>query len=90
MATYIVTYDLNNETTRPNILKSIRENFNGFAKLSESSYAISTSLTPDQVHNNLSRFLDSDDTIYIISLSRPYSGRGPKNVNAWLEDNLPY
>ncbi|MBC7279836.1 hypothetical protein [Hoeflea sp.] len=88
MAVYIVTYDLNRETSRPPILKDIKEY--PWAKLSESSYAIETSETPSQVFNRLKEHIDDNDNLYVITLKRPYAGRGPKEVNDWLEPRLPY
>ena len=90
MATFLVTYDLNNETNRPNILRSIREDFDGFAMLSESSYAISTAKSVQTVYNHLKEHIDGDDVIYIITLNRPFLGFGSKEVNDWLDANLAY
>lgn len=88
MATYIVTYDLNKETVRPNIVAEVKKT--NWAKLSESSYAISTSETPEAVYARFGKHLDSNDNFYAITLKRPYAGQGPKAVNEWLEQNLPY
>jgi hypothetical protein len=66
---------------------SIKE-YPGWAKLSESSYAISTGATPEQVYNNLLKHLDSNDQLYVITLRKPYAGQGSKEVNDWLESNL--
>ncbi|MCP3878338.1 MAG: hypothetical protein GY701_08090 [Sulfitobacter sp.] len=88
MSVYLVTYDLNKETNRPDLLSDIKEKFDGWAMLSESSYAISTHLTPESIYNTLSPHLDSNDVIYVIALSAPYRGHGPETVNKWLEDNL--
>ena len=87
MATYNITYDLNNETTRPPILKDIKA-YDGWAKLSESSYAIITTETPQQVYNKLKKHLDSDDQLYVISIKKPYAGQGDPEVNEWLDSNL--
>ena len=87
MAATLITYDLNKETVRPNIVGAIQK-FDGWAKLSESSYAVTSNLTPSQIHEKLKPFLDSNDQIYVITLSQPYSGYGPKNVNDWLDNNL--
>jgi len=84
---YVVTYDLNKEATRPPILKDIKD-FGSWARLSESSYSISTSLTAHQVYEKLKSHIDSNDQIYIIPLSKPWSGFGPKEVNEWLDNNL--
>ncbi|MGQ3209549.1 hypothetical protein [Shinella sp.] len=85
---YVVTYDLNKETARPDILTEIKKS-DGYAKLSESSYAVSTDETPDQLYKRLEKYLDDNDQLYIISLSRPYSGSGPVDVNSWLDQHIP-
>ena len=59
-----------------------------WAKLSESSYAIDTSEDPDDVYARLTPFLDGDDQLYVITLSRPYYGQGSQKVNEWLEQHL--
>ena len=89
MATLLVTYDLN----RPgkdydDLLKKIKSY--GWARLSESSYAISTTSDPQTVYNSLKPFLDPNDNLYVITLKKPYTGFGPKDVNDWLERNLTY
>lgn len=89
MATYIVTYDLNKETVRPKLLEDLKAAFN-WAKLSESSYAVKTTKTAKGVYDTLSKHIDGNDNLYVISLKRPYYGQGPKDVNDWLNDNLPY
>ncbi|MEQ8395460.1 hypothetical protein [Thalassobaculum sp.] len=89
MAVYLITYDLNNETVRPKIVKDIKA-YDNWACLSESSYAVVSDGTPEAVYNYLSKHLDGDDTLYVISLRRPYSGQGSKAVNDWLDTNLQW
>ena len=88
MACYVVTYDLNKETVRPNIVSDIQD-FDGWARLSESSYAITTDKSVDAVYELLLPNLDENDSLYVISLSKPYSGQGSEEVNKWLADSLP-
>ena len=90
MATYIVTYDLNRETTRPPIVKKIKNVGTGWARLSESSYAIASNETPTQVFNKLKPLLDNNDNLYVITLKKPWMGFGPKDVNTWLDKNLTH
>ncbi|NBE08119.1 hypothetical protein [Paragemmobacter ruber] len=90
MAVFLVTYDLNREVIRPNITKIIRDGFDGFAMLSESSYAIATDLDADDVFAKFSKVLDDNDQLYVITLSKPYYGQGSEQVNKWLDDNLPW
>ncbi len=89
MAVLLITYDLNRPgKDYPDLLKAIKEYT--WAKLSESSYAISTSKSASDVFNQLKPFVDKNDNIYVINLKRPYAGFGPKEVNDWLEQHLPY
>lgn len=88
MATYIVTYDLNKEAKRPPLLEKIKDEF-AWARLSESSYAIATAMSVEQVYSVLKPMLDDNDNLYVIPLSRPYAGFGPPAVNDWLEQHLP-
>lgn len=88
MATYLVSYDLNKETRRPPIVEKIKEISSGWAKLSESSYAISYSGTPEQVYSSLKPLIDDNDNLYVITLKRPWMGFGPNDVNEWLDKYL--
>jgi len=87
MAALLVTYDLNRELHRPKIVDAVKT-YGTWAKLSESSYAIRTELAPGDVYKHLKPMIDENDNIYIIKLSKPYFGFGPKDVNEWLENNL--
>lgn len=87
MAVYLITYDLNNPGQRHSqILKAVKEY--PWARLSESSYAIESTASPQQVFNSLSSYLDKNDTLYVINLSCPYYGQGPQDVNDWLSKKL--
>lgn len=88
MTVYIVTYDLNREAVRPNILGAIKSR--AWAKLSESSYAIDTQETSEQVYADLRRHIDNNDNLFVIPMTKPYSGFGPKDVIEWLEARLPW
>lgn len=88
MPTYIVTYDLNKETSRPNMAALIKKTYPDWAKLSESSYAINTTTEPVTIYNTLLAYLDSNDNLYVITLSRRWYGKGPTDVNNWLVRGL--
>lgn len=89
MAALLITYDLNKESKRPPIVDLIRE-FPSWARLSESSYAVQTDLSVNEVYKKFDRLTDANDQIYIITLSQPWMGFGPKEVNDWLDENLPW
>lgn len=86
MAIYVVAYDLNKETKRPNITGEVKKT--AYAKLSESSYAIDTTETPEQVHARFKPHLDANDDFYVLTLKKPWTGYGPKDVIAWLQQRL--
>lgn len=89
MPVLLITYDLNQETRRPPILEKIKEIGNEWAKLSESSYAIKTSLNAKQVYDALSPMLDSNDSCIVIPLSPPFWGRSKyQDVIPWLQQRL--
>jgi len=89
MAVLLVTYDLNKPgKDYADLLKTIKSF--PWARLSESSYAIKTEQTPQQVFDKLKPYLGQNDNLYVINLKRPYAGFGPQDVNDWLESNLPY
>jgi hypothetical protein len=90
MATFLVTYDLNLETKRPNITKKLRDSFSSWAKLSESSYAVVTNSSATEVYNIFKPMLDGNDSLFVITLKRPYYGQGSKEVIDWLEANVTY
>lgn len=90
MSVFLITYDLNKELNRPNMAKKIRETFASWAKLSESSYAVESAASPEHVYSQLSTLLDKNDQIYIISLRKPWTGFGSKEVNDWLDQHLPW
>jgi hypothetical protein len=89
MAVLLITYDLRTPGQNyPDLLKYIKSF--AFARLSESSYAIETNLSPDTVQARVRQLIDANDHVYVVNLKRPYSGFGPKEVNDWLTDNLPF
>jgi hypothetical protein len=88
MSIYLVTYDLNKETVRPKITTEVKKT--AYAQLSESSYAIETNESPEDVYSRFTKLLDGNDNFYVIGLKHPYTGFGPQAVNKWLAENLTY
>jgi hypothetical protein len=87
MTVLLVTYDLNAPGKKhKEVLEKIKEY--PWAKLSESSYAIKTTSTPQSLFDSLKPHIDNSDNLYVITLKMPYAGFGPKDVNDWLDSNL--
>ncbi|MGY9005127.1 MAG: hypothetical protein ACKVJQ_03345 [Alphaproteobacteria bacterium] len=89
MAVLLVTYDLNKETKRPNIVKAVKNISNDCVQLSESSYAVKTNKSPNTVFIELKKYIDDNDSLFIITLRKPHAGYGLSDAIDWLEKNLP-
>lgn len=88
MATYIITYDLNSPGQNHAKLLEFIKKHERWARLSESAYAVVSQQTPKGIYDKASPLLDRNDTLYIITLKKPFYGQGPDEVNVWLENNL--
>ena len=84
MAILIIVYDLSPVAVSYYDLVSAIKKF-PWAKLSASSYAISTNLTPQTVFNQLRPLMDGSSNLYVITGSKPFTGYGPEAVNKWLQ-----
>ncbi|BDQ36347.1 hypothetical protein SYK_07070 [Pseudodesulfovibrio nedwellii] len=88
MSVYLVTYDLSAPGRDYNeVLKRIRS-YDGYAEITESTHAVSTNSTAEEVRDYVSGGMDKNDTLYIIALHLPWAGIGPKRVNEWLNNHL--
>ena len=89
MSTLLVTYDLDRPGQDYTDVLGVIKKF-PWARLSESSYAVFTELTAQQLYDRLSPFIDSNDTLYVITLNEPSAGHGPREVNDWLNKFLTH
>jgi hypothetical protein len=87
MPLLLVTFDSNKPGHGySKLLDEIKKYSN--VQLSKSSYAIITDKTPDVVCDEMKKFIDKDNNIYIINLKRPYAGHGSELVTDWLKKEL--
>lgn len=94
MTIYLVAYDLNQErdgwqNDRAALLAHIKTTWS-WAKLSESSYAIESAQDPHTILGTLRGFIDANDAIFVITLSKKWDGFGPKDVIDWLTAKLGF
>ena len=88
MGILLVTYDLNKEAVRPKIVTEVKKT--AWARLSESSYAIDTSETPQAVYNRFRYLLNQNDNFLVLRLRRPHFGQNKQAVIDWLEERLQW
>lgn len=87
MSVLLVTYDLQKPGQDYSGFHDVIKK-NAWAKLSESSYAVDTTDSPQTLYNKLDPHMDTNDQVYVITLKSPYFGRGPETVNQWLSQRL--
>jgi hypothetical protein len=87
MPLLLVTFDSNKPGQDYSGLMNEIESYSN-VRLSKSSYAIITDKTPDAVCKELKKYIDNNDSIYIINLKRPYAGYGSELVTDWLKKEL--
>ena len=87
MAVLLVTYDLNKQGQNYSKFLEVVKSY-AWVRLSESSYAIETSKSPDMVYRELKPFADENDSFLIIGLKNPHQGWIEKSVHDWLNQKL--
>lgn len=87
MAVLLVTYDLNKQGQNYSKYLEVVKSY-AWARLSESSYAIETSKSPETIYTELNPYTDANDNFLIITLSQPYFGWHDRDVIDWLSNRL--
>lgn len=80
MAAYLITYDLNNPGQRyDQVIQAIKDSSNGsWCTFWKSSYLIASSLTANQIVDNIKDHLDKGDKLIAMEVTKNYQG--------WLTD----
>jgi len=87
MSLLLVTYKLNKPVKdHPDIVDRIEKYSN--VQLSDSSYAIITDKTPEEVCAELHDLIENNDNLFVITLKLPYDGCGPGIAQDWLKKGL--
>ena len=89
MSTYLITYDLKSPGQRYTDVLNYIKAFPGWARLSESSYAVTSYVkTPAIIRDELKAIMDANDHVVVIALALPWAGWASKDVNDWLSSNI--
>ena len=89
MATYIITYDLSTPGRNYSALYDLIRAYGGYAHITESSWAVVTNSTAEEVRNTLQAAIDSNDKLFVGTLRAPaaWTGLDDERTN-WLQSNL--
>jgi hypothetical protein len=88
MAVTLVLYDIKSEETREKVLSALRARYSVRIKLTDGAYAIHTPLRPVHIYDHIREYLRSEDRLYVIPITQPYIGYGPRESTQWLSDYL--
>ena len=90
MPRYIITYDLSAPGRNYDDLYERIKAYSSWARITESSWAVVTQATSEQVRDYLVEVLDTNDKLLVGPLGRGASWRGlDEDVTDWLKDNTP-
>ena len=59
-------------------------------RLTKSSYGIITDKDPEIVSEELKKYIDKNENLFVITLKRPYDSCGPSLANDWLYKELTF
>jgi len=88
LATYIVTFDLKKSGGNYAGLWSAIRGYTSSAQISPSSYGIETNDSAGAVFDNLEKYLERYDFLYVIELGKGLAGRGSDKANSWLQEHM--
>src|SRR5688500_14852970 len=89
MTVLLVICDIKDEQRCSKLHGTLKKRFRNTVKLSESTFAVYTSLLPIRIFDELKQHVGIDDQLYVIPLRKPYTGYGPRRTTEWLSDYLP-
>ena len=87
MARYIITYDLRKPGRNYDELYKRIKSYGACASITESSWAVATTQTSEQIRDYLKGAMDGNDKLLVGILGTSAWFGLPKEVTKWLQDN---
>lgn len=88
MPVLLVLHQIRDEKKRTKIHDIIKGRNPISVRLTDSALAIHTGSLPVHVYDLIKDHLDDEDQLYVLPLSRPYTGYGPRAATEWLSNYL--
>jgi len=88
MATYIVSYDLLKPGQNYERLYDAIKSYTRWARVNESLWAVVTTNTAVQIRDNLSKYIDANDRIFVVKSGVEAAWRNSICKSEWLKENL--
>ena len=90
MTTYIVAFEVSNETQKDALKEKLREDSSSTCPINDNCWAIISEDTPTTIRDNLTKVLEASDRVFVIrsgTYSAWINAYGEKN-NRWLQEHL--
>ena len=89
MPAYMITYDLNASGQRyDKVIEAIKASSSDWCSYWKSSYLIKSSLTPNQIVDNIKPYLDSNDSLIVIEVKNNKQGWLTKKQWEYINKNI--
>lgn len=89
MSVLLVIHEIPDTERRTKVVNTLKRRHRIAIKLTESSFAMHTTLLPVRIFDEVKDQLQAGDQLYVLPICKPYTGYGPRKHTAWLSDYLP-
>lgn len=86
--TYIVIYDIADDGDYDSLYEALKTSYSGWAKISESAWAIVTTKTAKEVRNELIPCIGRNGRLFVVKSGVEAAWSNTKASNEWFKKNL--
>ncbi|MDH4225393.1 MAG: hypothetical protein OEW12_07085 [Deltaproteobacteria bacterium] len=90
MFVFLVTFALETPEDNMKTLVEMIQSQGDWGRISNVAYALHTPLSQQNLFESLAPVLKEEDVLYVVPLRRPFVGKGPAELDKWLDEVLPY
>jgi|TARA_B110000114_G_C14758970_1_gene264050 hypothetical protein len=87
MATFIISYDISDDGNYDKLYEKLKS-YNGWAKITESTWAIGSSKKAAEIRNDLKPLIGDSGRLFVIKSGMGAAWRNVIASNEWLKKNL--
>ena len=88
MTCYVVTYDLKKPGQNYEPLYTAIKSYGTWAHINESTWAVVTEQKAPEIRDFLKKFIDANDSLFVLRSGVEAAWMNPLCKNEWLKDNL--
>ena len=88
MSCYLITYDLRQPGRSYESLYEAIKSYGGWAKITESTWAVVTTRNAVQVRDHLLAYMDNNDRVFVVKSGTEAAWKNVICKNEWLKEHL--